>query len=52
MYFFLLGRPLWHTEVPRLGVKLELQVLAHSTATATLDHKGIIIRKGFFFEKK
>ena len=28
---------LWHTEVPRLGVKMELQLLAWATATATPD---------------
>ena len=33
VYFF---NP-WHMEFPRLGVKLELQLLASATATATLD---------------
>ena len=33
--FFFLGLYLWHMEVPRLGVKSELQLPA--TATATLD---------------
>ena len=28
-------------EVPRLGVKLELQLLAYTTATATMDPSGI-----------
>ena len=28
---------LWHMEVPRLGVELELQPLAYTTATATPD---------------
>ena len=32
-----LGPHLWHMEVPRLGVTLELQLLAYATATATLD---------------
>ena len=34
-FFFLvfLGPHLWHMEVPRLGVKLELQLLAYATAT-------------------
>ena len=32
-----LGLHPWHMEVPRLGVKLELQLLAYTTATATLD---------------
>ena len=35
LFFVFLGLHLWHMEVPRLGVKLELQLLA--TATATLD---------------
>ena len=30
-----LGLHLWHTEVPRLGVELELLLLAYSTAIAT-----------------
>ena len=29
-----LGPRLWHMEVPRLGVELELQLLAYTTATA------------------
>ena len=38
-FFFLcfLELNLWHTEVPRLGVKMELQLLAWATATATPD---------------
>ena len=38
-FFFLvfLGLHLWHMEVPRLGVKLELQPLACITPTATPD---------------
>ena len=37
--FFLafLGPQLWDMEVPRLGVKLELQLLAYAIATATRD---------------
>ena len=35
--FFFLGLHLWHMEVPRLGVKSELQVPAYTTAMATLD---------------
>ena len=31
------GLHLWHMEVPRLGVESELQLLAHTTATATRD---------------
>ena len=38
-FFFLvfLGPCLRHTEVPRLGVKLELQLPAYTTATAMSD---------------
>ena len=39
-YFYFvvfLGLHMRHTEVPRLGVKLELQLLAYTTATATQD---------------
>ena len=35
-YCFLGPHP-WHMEVPRLGVELELQLLAYTTATATPD---------------
>ena len=28
---------MWHMEVPRLGVKWELQLLSYATATATWD---------------
>ena len=33
----LFGLHLWHKEVPRLGIRLELQLLAYTTATATPD---------------
>ena len=33
-FFFFLGLPLWHMEVPRLGVEWELHLLAYTTATA------------------
>ena len=33
-----LGLHLWHMEVPRLGVELELQLPADATDTATLSH--------------
>ena len=36
-FFFFLGPHLWHIEVPRLGVQLELQLLAYATATAIPD---------------
>ena len=36
-HFFSVGLHLWHMEVPRLGVYLELQLLAIATATATRD---------------
>ena len=32
-----LGPHPWHMEVPRLGIDLELQLLAYTTATATQD---------------
>ena len=32
--FFFLGPHLWHMKVSRLGVKLEMQLLAYATATA------------------
>ena len=35
--FSFLGPYLWHMEVPRLGVKSELQLLVYATATATQD---------------
>ena len=35
--FAFLGPHLWHVEVPRLGVKLELQLPAYITATAMRD---------------
>ena len=37
LFFFLLGPHLWHMEIPRLGVELELQLPAYTTATATPD---------------
>ena len=33
----ILGPHPWHTEVPRLGAELELQLPAYATATATQD---------------
>ena len=36
-FLVILGPPLWHMEVPRLGVELVLQLLAFATATATQD---------------
>ena len=37
-FFLLLHMPhLWHMEVPRLRVELELQLPAYTTATATSD---------------
>ena len=43
-FFFLvvfLGPHLWHMEVPRLGVELELLLLAYATATAMQDSSHI-----------
>ena len=36
-FFFFLGPHLQYMEVPKLGVKSELQLLAYATATATPD---------------
>ena len=36
-FFVFLGPHLWHMEVLRLGVELELQLPAYTTATATPD---------------
>ena len=36
-FFFFLGLYLWHMEIPRLGVELELQLLAYTTAMAMPD---------------
>ena len=40
-YFFFLGLHPWHMEVPRLGVKSELQLPAYATATAMQDPSRI-----------
>ena len=40
--FLFLGPYLWHMEVPRLEVKLELQFTAYTTATATSDLSHIM----------
>jgi len=37
IYFFFLGLHQQHMEIPRLGVKLELQLLAYTTATTTME---------------
>ena len=37
LFFFFVRLHSWHMEVPRLGVKLELQLLAYATATAMPD---------------
>ena len=39
--FFFLGPNLWHMEVPRPGVELELQLPAYTTATATPDQNHV-----------
>ena len=41
LWFFFLRSHLWHTEVPRLAVELELQLLAYITATVMPDLSGI-----------
>ena len=35
--FVFLGPHPWHTEVPRLGVELELQLMAYATVTSAPD---------------
>ena len=40
-FFVFLGPYLYHVEVPRVGVKLELQLPAYTTATATWDPSHI-----------
>ena len=40
-FFFFLGPHPRHIEIPRLGVKLELQLLAYTTAIATSDSSCI-----------
>ena len=40
-FVFLFRAHLKHMEVPRLGVELELKLLAYTTATATLDPSPI-----------
>ena len=40
--FFFLGLHLWHIEVPRLGVELEPQLPAYTTATAMPDPSLVI----------
>ena len=37
LFWSFLGSHLWHMKIPRLGVKMELQLLASATATATPD---------------
>ena len=41
IFFFFLQLQLWHKDVPGLGVKLELQLPAYTTATAPLDPSHI-----------
>ena len=40
-FFSFLGLNLWHMEIPRWGVELELQLPAYATATATPDPSHI-----------
>ena len=37
IYFCFCGPQVRHTEVPKLGIKLELQLLTNTTATAMPD---------------
>ena len=41
IYFCFLGLHAWHMELPRLGVKSKLQLLAYTTAEATWDRSRI-----------
>ena len=43
IFFFFLGPHPQHREVPRLGVKLELQLLAYTTVTAMQDLSRIFV---------
>ena len=51
LFFSFLGLHLQYMEVPGLGVKLEPQLQAYTTATATLDlsHNGNSSKSPFFF---
>ena len=40
-HFFFLGPHLWHIEIPRLGVEMELQLPAYTTVTAMPDPSHI-----------
>ena len=40
-FFVFLGLHQWHMETPKLGVNLEMQLLAHATATAMPDLRRI-----------
>ena len=39
-----LGLHLWHMEIPRLGIKSELQLPTYATATVTQDLSSVLIR--------
>ena len=41
IYFVFLGPHSWHMEIPRLGVKSELQLPAYTAATETWDPSRI-----------
>ena len=42
-YFHFLGLPLWHMEVPRLGVKSEMYLPAYTTVTAMQGPRCVFI---------
>ena len=44
IFFVFLGLHLQHVDVPRLGVKLKLQLPAYATATATPDGSELHLR--------
>ena len=43
VYFFFLGLHVWHMEVPRLEVKLNLQMQVYTIALVTLDRTTPVI---------
>ena len=45
-YYYLLGPNLKHMEIPRLGVKLELQLPAYTTAASAMLDQGLIKGEG------
>ena len=46
LFFVFLGPHLWHTEVPRIGVKSELQLPAYTTAHSNARYSAHWVRPG------